>query len=79
MSDDHVDLDDDMRPEYDLENMEVVAVGKYAERIRKEGSTTRILRTVRLEPDLQEAFPTDEALNKALRSVMEAGAPSKTP
>ncbi|QDV75829.1 hypothetical protein [Botrimarina mediterranea] len=73
------DLDDDMRPEYDLENMEVIAVGKYAERIRKEGVKVTIERTVAFDEDVEKAFPTSEAVNQALRSLMNAQAPSTTP
>lgn len=76
---DHDDFDDDMRPEYDLENMEVVAVGKYAERIRKEGVKITIERTVAFDEDVEKAFPTSEAVNQALRSLMNTQSPSTTP
>lgn len=72
-------LNDDMRPEYDLETMEVVAVGKYAERIRREGVKITIERTVAFDEDVEKAFPTSEAVNQALRSLMNAQSPSTTP
>ena len=76
---DHDELEDDMRPEYDLENMEVVAVGKYAERIRKEGMKITVERTVAFDEDVEKAFPTSEAVNEALRSLMNAQSPTTTP
>jgi len=32
----------------------------------------------RIEPDLREAFPDSESINRALRSLLEARAKSKT-
>lgn len=59
-------LDDDLRPEYDLRALLPQGVqGKYAERYR--AGTNLIC----LEPELAKAFPTEEAVNNALRLVLE--------
>lgn len=59
-------MDDDLRPEYDLSQLLKGGVrGKYAERFRKD--TNLVL----LAPDVAQAFPTDEAVNEALRLVMQ--------
>ena len=58
-------LEDDMRPEYDFASMPGGVRGKYAERLRQE---TNI---VVLEPDVVEAFPTGEAVNAALRGILD--------
>ena len=52
---------DEMRPEYDFTN---AVQGKYAERFAQ-GSNVVIL-----SPDVAEAFPTSEAVNEALRSLL---------
>jgi hypothetical protein len=57
---------DDLRSEYDLRELLKGGVrGKYAHRYR-EGTNV-----VLLEQDVAEAFPTDEAVNAALRLVIE--------
>ncbi|MFZ5452088.1 MAG: hypothetical protein ACOZF2_09505 [Thermodesulfobacteriota bacterium] len=57
---------DDLRPEYDLSELFKEGVqGKYAHRFR-EGANL-----VLLDPDIAEAFPSDEAVNTALRLVMQ--------
>lgn len=54
------------RSEYDLEALLPGGIqGKYVERYRK--GTNLVL----LEPDIAKAFPTQEAVNHALRLVME--------
>ncbi len=58
--------DDDLRPEYDFSSLKGGVRGKYFRRLR---SGTNI---VRIEPELAKAFPTDEAVNEALRTVMRA-------
>jgi hypothetical protein len=59
------DPDDyELRDEYDLSKMTVVAKGRYAPE-RREGRNV-----VLLAEDVVEAFPTDEAVNEALRLVM---------
>jgi hypothetical protein len=53
--------DYDLRDEYDLSEMRIVAKGRYAPQ-RRFGKNV-----VLLVPDVIEAFPTDEAVNEALR------------
>lgn len=57
---------DDLRPEYDLgELLKDGVQGKYADRFRE--GTNLVL----LDRDIAEAFPSDEAVNTALRLVMQ--------
>jgi len=59
------DPDDyELRDEYDLSTMRVVAKGRYAPH-RRVGKNV-----VLLAEDVAEAFPTDEAVNEALRLVL---------
>jgi len=56
----------DLRPEYDLGQLLRAGVqGKYADRYRE--GTNLVL----LAPDVAEAFPTGEAVNQALRLVIQ--------
>ncbi len=55
---------DDMRPEYDFASMKGGVRGKYVNRYR--AGTNLVL----LDPELAEAFPTDAAVNQALRAVL---------
>jgi len=57
---------DNLRPEYDFASMRGGVRGKYADRLRR-GSNV-----VLLEPDVAAAFPNGNAVNEALRAVMEA-------
>jgi hypothetical protein len=57
--------DDELRPEYDFASMKGGVRGKYAARLGKEGSNLALL-----EPDIAEAFPSDAAVNEALRGVL---------
>ena len=60
------EMDDDLRPEYDLAQLLKGGVrGKYAERYR--AGTNLVL----LAPDVAHAFPTEEAVNQALRLVIQ--------
>ncbi len=60
------DKDDELRPEYDLhELLEGGVRGKYAERYR--AGTNLVL----LDPDVAKAFPTEQAVNEALRLVIQ--------
>ena len=60
------ELDDELRPEYDLSKLLKDGVrGKYAERYKV--GTNLVL----LAPDVMQAFPTDEAVNEALRLVIQ--------
>ncbi len=56
----------DLRPEYDFATMRGGVRGKYVERLRA-GNNLALL-----EPDVAEAFPTDEAVNEALRIILKA-------
>jgi hypothetical protein len=55
----------EMRPEYDFASMKGGVRGKYAKRYR--AGTNLIL----LDPELAKAFPTDAAVNQALRAVLK--------
>ena len=55
---------DDLRPEYDFASMKGGVRGKYVERLRK-GSNL-----VLLEPEVAAAFPSDDAVNEALRGML---------
>ncbi|MFQ5828534.1 MAG: hypothetical protein ACE5JD_05185 [Candidatus Methylomirabilia bacterium] len=56
--------DDDLRPEYDFGSMKGGVRGKYVARLRK-GSNL-----VLLDPEVAAAFPSDDAVNEALRGVL---------
>ncbi len=58
-------LEDEMRPEYDLSQLKGRVRGKYVERYR--AGTNLVL----LESDVQAAFPDAEAVNEALRMLMK--------
>ena len=59
------ELEDDLRPEYDFSKMQGGVRGKYVERYR---TGTNI---VLLDPDVAQAFPTSDAVNEALRLLMQ--------
>ena len=61
---------DELRPEYDFSQMTGGVRGKYAAAYR------RGTNLVRLDPDVAEAFTTDESVNEALRAVLRAAAAS---
>jgi hypothetical protein len=61
---DELEFDDELRPEYDFSQLKEGVQGKYARRY-KEGTNL-----VLLDPDVAEAFPTDESVNQALRLLM---------
>ncbi len=56
------ELEDDLRPEYDLKSL----------RVRKLGSGRKSFggSTVRLEPDVAAIFPSADAVNEALRFLI---------
>jgi hypothetical protein len=58
------DVNDDLRPEYDLSTLKRRVKGKYIERYN-EGSNV-----VLLEPDVAKEFPNSEAVNTALRTLI---------
>ena len=53
-----------LRPEYDFAAMKGAVRGKHYEEYRK--GTNVVL----LEPDVAEAFPTEDAVNEALRGIL---------
>ena len=55
---------DDLRPEYDFASMKGGVRGKYARRFR-EGTNI-----VLVQPEVAAAFPTDDAVNEALRGLL---------
>lgn len=57
--------DDELRAEYDLSQLQGGVKGKYAKRYTE--GTNLVL----LAPDVAEAFPSDEAVNEALRVLMK--------
>lgn len=59
------DMEDELRPEYDLQSLLKNATrGKYAQQYAE--GTNLVL----LEPDVAQAFTTPEAVNEALRLVL---------
>ena len=63
---------DDLRPEYEREALGEGVRGKYREAYQK--ATNLVL----LSPDVAAAFPTEEAVNEALRSLIEVARRSTT-
>ena len=60
------EMDDELRPEYDLRELLRTGVrGKYAKRYH--AGTNLVL----LDPDVAKAFPDEQAVNEALRLVIE--------
>lgn len=60
-----LEMADELRPEYKRSDFGEIVRGKYANRIKEESNV------VLLEPDIAQAFPNDEAVNKALRYLLE--------
>ena len=59
------DYDDyELREEYDLSQLPILPKGRYAPE-RREGKNLVVL-----DPELAQAFPTDDAVNEALRLVI---------
>ncbi len=59
------EMEDELRSEYDFAQMQGGAKGKYVERYRT--GTNLVL----LDPDVAQAFPNDEAVNEALRLLIQ--------
>lgn len=59
------EMEDELRPEYDFSQLEGGVRGKYVERYR--AGTNLVL----LDPDVAQAFPTKDAVNEALRLLMQ--------
>jgi len=55
---------EDMRKEYDFASMQGGVRGKYYEQYRKDSNV------VLLEPDVAAAFPSEDAVNQALRGIL---------
>jgi len=60
-----MNIEDELRPEYNFSQMQGGVRGKYVERYR---TGTNI---VRLDPDVAQAFPNDAAVNEALRLLIQ--------
>jgi hypothetical protein len=56
--------DDELRAEYDISKLQGGVRGKYFERYQA-GTNLALL-----APEVRAAFPTDDAVNQALRSLM---------
>lgn len=63
MAEDNYDLKD----EYDLSKMKSLGKGKYAEKLKT---------VIHLEPDVAEYFHDDQAVNDALRALIDIAANS---
>jgi hypothetical protein len=55
----------EMRPEYEFDYTKAIR-GKYYRRLLQEGSNVVIL-----DPDIAKSFPDSNAVNEALRSLLE--------
>jgi len=64
---------DELRPEYDLEALGHGVTGKY---FRQALAGTNL---VLLEPDVADAFPDAEAVNRALRLLIDVAASNPPP
>ena len=64
MQKDDLELEDDLRSEYDLKSLKVRKMGSG----RKNFART----TVKLEPDVAEIFPNADAVNEALRFLIRS-------
>ncbi len=58
-------ISDELRPEYDFDYSKAVR-GKYYKRLLSEGANV-----VMLEPDVAKAFTNSDAVNEALRSLLD--------
>lgn len=59
------DLNDELRPEYDLSKLKNQVRGKYVERYR-EGTNI-----VLLDPEVSKAFPNSASVNSALKLLID--------
>lgn len=60
------EMEDELRPEYDFAQMQGGVRAKYVERYR--AGTNLVL----LDPDVAQAFPSDKAVNDALRLLIQS-------
>ncbi len=58
---------DELRPEYRREDLQDGVRGKYLDQYRA------VTNLALLAPDVRAAFPTDQSVNEALRSIMQHG------
>ena len=58
-------MDDDLRPEYDLSQLKGGVRGKY---YRQAVAGTNLML---IEPDIAEVFPDSQAVNRALRLLLD--------
>ena len=65
-------LENDMRAEYNFGSMRGGIRGKYVERLRRESNI------VVLDPEIAQAFPTGEAVNAALRGMLDTARAVRT-
>lgn len=65
MKKDSPDQNDELRPEYKRSDFGELVRGKYVERLAK-GSNIAVL-----DPRVAQAFPSSEAVNEALLSLLE--------
>lgn len=65
MSEDKEALEDELRPEYDLSQLEPVRRGKFYERYGR-GTNLALL-----APDVANVFPDDDSVNDALRLLIK--------
>lgn len=63
--------EDDLRPEYAREDLGEGVRGKYLEQYQR-GTNLALL-----EPDVRAAYPTDDLVNEALRSLLEGASPPR--
>jgi hypothetical protein len=63
MKKDNLEMEDDLKSEYNLKNL----------RVRKLGARRKSFGglTIRLEPDVAEIFPSAESVNEALRFLIK--------
>jgi hypothetical protein len=64
-------LDDDLRPEYKRSDFGAMKRGEYAARARA------ALKVALLRPEIAKAFPTSEAVNDALATMLAIASESK--
>ena len=64
------ELNDDLRPEYDLQTLRVRKLGPGRKRFGD---------IVRLEPDVADVFPNADAVNHALRLIIRLSKELKLP
>ncbi len=70
-NDDESRQDDELREEYDREDLKGGVRGKYLERYRQGTNLAK------LAPDVRAAFPSDKSVNEALRSLMQESSTGK--